>query len=100
MAIRKRRDDGELWGAEGADQLWTGDDYEVAVLSKQTGRPAIDVRRAIMKVGQNRTGDRGAERFAPLKGGVTDGSAPSRSWSRAAPEACNGGAFSSTAGGK
>lgn len=54
MAARKRRSDGELWGAEGADLLWTGDDYEVAILSRQTGRPAIDVRRAIMKVGQNR----------------------------------------------
>jgi len=51
---RNRRDDGELWGAEGADSLWTGDAYEVAIISKQTGKPAIDVRRAIMKVGANR----------------------------------------------
>ena len=55
MSSRNRRRDGELWGAEGADQLWTGDDYEVAILSRQTGRPPIEVRRAIMKVGQNRT---------------------------------------------
>jgi hypothetical protein len=55
MARRIRRQDGELWGAEGADSLWTGDDYEVAIVSKQTGRPAIEVRLAIMKVGQNRT---------------------------------------------
>jgi len=54
MARRIRRRDGELWGAEGADSLWTGDEYEVAILSRQTGRPAIQVRLAIMKVGQNR----------------------------------------------
>ena len=51
---RNRRDDGELWGAEGADNLWTGDAYEVAIISKQTGKSPIDVRRAIMKVGANR----------------------------------------------
>lgn len=54
MASRNRRGDGELWGAEGADNLWTGDAYEVAIISKQTGKPPIDVRRAIMKVGANR----------------------------------------------
>jgi hypothetical protein len=36
------------------DSLWTGDDYEVAIISKETGRSAIDVRRAIMKVCANR----------------------------------------------
>ncbi len=51
---RNRREDGELWGAEGADSLWTGDAYEVAIISKQTGKTPIDVRRAIMKVGANR----------------------------------------------
>lgn len=51
---RNRRDDGELWGAEGADNLWSGDAYEVAIISKQTGKSQIDVRRAIMKVGANR----------------------------------------------
>lgn len=55
MATQNRRPDGELWGAEGVDQLWTGDAYKVAILSKQTGRSPIDIRRAIMKVGQNRT---------------------------------------------
>ncbi|HWA50564.1 MAG TPA: hypothetical protein VG742_20005 [Dongiaceae bacterium] len=54
MASRNRRGDGELWGAEGADNLWTGDAYEVAIISKQTGKPPIEVRRAIMKVGANR----------------------------------------------
>lgn len=54
MASRKRRGDGELWGAEGADNLWSGDEYEVAIISKQTNRSQIDVRRAIMKVGANR----------------------------------------------
>jgi hypothetical protein len=54
MTSRNRRGDGELWGAEGADNLWTGDAYEVAILSKQTGKPPIEVRRAIMKVGANR----------------------------------------------
>ena len=54
MASRKRRDDGELWGAEGADNLWTGDEYEVAIIAKQTSKPPIEVRRAIMKVGANR----------------------------------------------
>ena len=54
MASRKRRGDGELWGAEGADNLWTGDEYEVAIISKQTSKPPIEVRRAIMKVGANR----------------------------------------------
>jgi hypothetical protein len=51
---RNRRDDGEIWGAEGADNLWSGDAYEVAIISKQTGKSQIDVRRAIMKVGANR----------------------------------------------
>lgn len=54
MASRNRRGDGELWGAEGADNLWTGDAYEVAILARQTGRPPIEIRRAIMKVGANR----------------------------------------------
>ncbi len=54
MASRNRRDDGALWGAEGADQLWTGDEIEVAAISRQTGVPAIHVRRAMMKVGGNR----------------------------------------------
>jgi hypothetical protein len=54
MTSRNRRGDGELWGAEGADNLWTGDEYEVAIISKQTGKPPIEVRCAIMKVGADR----------------------------------------------
>jgi hypothetical protein len=38
-------------GGEGQIPLWIGDD-EVAIISKQTGRSAIDVRGAIMKVGR------------------------------------------------
>jgi hypothetical protein len=33
---------------------WSGDEHEVALISSQTGRLQIDVRRAIMKVGSDR----------------------------------------------
>lgn len=36
------------------DQVLGQDEYEIAYLSKKTGKMAIDVRRAMMKVGPDR----------------------------------------------
>ncbi|HWA48650.1 MAG TPA: hypothetical protein VG742_10270 [Dongiaceae bacterium] len=42
------------WG-KAVDKLWSGEDKEVAYIARMTGRRPIDVRRAFMEVGPDRS---------------------------------------------
>ncbi len=42
------------WG-KAVDKLWTDEDKEVAYIARVTGRRPIDVRRAFMEVGPDRS---------------------------------------------
>lgn len=44
----------DLWGARDTAVPFSGDPAEVAIVSRMTGKSAIQVRLAIMKVGANR----------------------------------------------
>jgi hypothetical protein len=42
------------WG-KAVDKLWTDEDRQVAYIARTTGRRPIDVRRAFMEVGPDRS---------------------------------------------